>query len=248
MIGWGAGIEAGDDSQLIVFISGYLYPNYPEFHFKAFSERFSQTKLFLRDNTGHQFRTGIPEVTETEQENVEFLRYIIRRVGARRVTFVSGSVGSHPAILWGHRIGVDDIHLVGPVTDYPSLLRTDRAAHPQFAQLIGEVTKQVEAGYEYADLRAFMAANPDKVGSVDIYYSATDPIDNDQALNIADLPQVRSTVYFTGDHFRVPVFVLRRDPDMTERINAPRIERPADLRRLARTAPRDLGYASVRLD
>ena len=248
MIGWGAGIEAGDPDHLIIYVSGYIYPGYKEFHFKKFADRFNQTKLFLRDDSGHQFRQGIPEVTNSEEENVEFLRYMISRVGASRVTIVSGSVGTHPSVLWGHWIGVDDIYLVGPVSNLVTMIHTDRANHQQFMGLTIEAAKVIEQGYEYADLRPFMQANSDKVASIDIYYGQMDQIDMEQSGNIADLPQVRSTVYYSGDHFRVPAYALRRDPDIEERINAQVIEKPVEMRQNGNTAPVDLGYAAVRLD
>ena len=73
------------------------------------------------------------------------------------------------------------------------------------------------------------------------------PADVQQSQMIADLPQVRSTVYYQGDHFRVPAFVLRRDVDLIERICAPMVERPADLRRQGPVPDVDLGYAVRRM-
>ncbi|MBK1636892.1 hypothetical protein [Rhodovulum adriaticum] len=248
MIGWGAGLEAGDPEHLIVFVSGYLYPNFKEFHFLKFAAPFQQTKLFLRDDSPHQFRHGIPGVTESEEENVEFLRYMIAKIGAKRVTIVSGSVGTHPAVLWGHWIGIDDMYLVGPVTDMAAVLQTDRATHPQFTGLFEQGKQQIDAGYPYSNLRPMMEAHSDRVASIDIYYGQNDPVDVAQAANIADLPHVRSTVYYQGDHFRVPAFALRRDPDIAARINAPVIERPADQRRAGGFAPLDLGYAMLQLE
>jgi len=247
MIGWGAGLVDGDRDHLIVFISGYLYPNFKEFNFRAFAEKFGQAKLFLRDDSPRQFRGGIPGVTVSEDENVRFLQYMVDKLGASRVTLVSGSVGTHPAVLWGHRLGVDDIYLIGPVTDLASMLQSDRASHPNFLDLANEARNLIDAGYPHLSVRGFMAENAHRVRSVDIYYGANDPIDAAQARAIEDLPQVRSTVYHRGDHFRVPAFALRRDTDIHDRINAPDVERPMDRRRAGPVPDEDLGYATLRL-
>lgn len=247
MISWGAGLVDGDRRHLVILVSGFLYPNHKEFHFLRFGERLGQAKLFLRDDSPRQFRGGIPGVTESEEENVQFLGYMIDKIGPERVSIVSGSVGTHPAVLWGHWLGVDDIYLVGPVTDMVSMIETDRAQHPSFIGLTREVEGLTERGYPYLSLRGFMQEHADAVKSVDIYYGAQDPIDRAQAATIEDLPQVRSTAYRSGDHFRVPVFALRRDPDIVDRLSAPTVERPADLRRVGPVPEVDLGYAVMRV-
>lgn len=247
MIGWGAGLVDGDRRHLAIFISGFLMPHTKAFHFLPFAERLTATKLFLRDDSPHQFREGIRGVTENEEENVEFLRYMIDKIGPERVTILAGSVGTHPAILWGHWLGVDDIHIIGPVTDFTTCLHTKRAHHPSFSAVAHEALNALNRGYPYANLRPFMAEHAEAVQAVDLYYGMSDPADVQQADVISDLPQVRSTVYYQGDHFRVPALVLRRDVDLIERICAPVIERPIDLRRQGPVPDVDLGYAVRRM-
>jgi len=245
-MGWGAGLIDGDRNHLIVFFSG-AQPLRKSFHFLDYAERFPQTKLFIRDDSPNQFRTGIPGVTENEEENVAFFRYLIGRIAPSRVTFVTGSVGTHPAILWGHRLGVDDIHAVVPVTDLDSGLQTQRAASGTFAEHARVAGQAVASGYPYANLRPFMESNSGKVKSVDLYYGLSDPADVQQAANIEDLPQVRSTIYYHGTHNRVPLMVMRRDRELYDRINAPHIERPAELRRKGDVQDVELGYGVCRV-
>lgn len=247
MIGWGAGIVYGNPDHLIVFISGYGRPDQQQFHFLRYADPFPQTKLFLRDHGNCQFEQGISGVTVNEEENIAFLRFMIERIGARRVTFVSGSLGSHPTVIWGHTLGVQDIHLIGPVTDMVQGLTTDRITQPAFLPVADHFRRKIAEGYPHLSLRAFMRDHADAVDCVDLYYGREDPIDSAQAAVIQDLPQVRTTLYHQGDHFRVPMFVQRRDTDLSGRIMAPVVARPADLRKAGQTAPVELGYAAVRL-
>lgn len=247
MIGWGAGFEDGNRDHLMIMVSGFLEPTSKNFHFQRFAERFDQAKLFLRDSSPNQFRTGIQDVTKNETENVQFLDYMIDKVGAQRVSIVSGSVGTHPAVIWGHMLGIDDMYLVGPVTDMVSILQSERAKTASFAGLAATAKSMVEAAYPYMNVRDFMAEHSDAVKSVDIYYAETDEIDAQQAAVIEDLPQVRSTVYRSGDHFRVPVFALRRDNEIYDRINAPVIECPSLMRNQGQVPDVDLGYAVERI-
>lgn len=247
MIGWGAALEQGDPDHIILFISGYGREGSQQFHFSGYAKQFSQTKLFLRDHANCMYAQGIQGVTDDEEENVAFLRYLIDKIGASRVSIVSGSMATHPAIIWGHKLKVNDIHLIGPMADINLCLKQDRVYQPAFEGPRAFVEGLVAENYPHLDLRPFMQEHADAVDCVDIYYGQADKIDLDQAATIADLPQVRSTIYHTGDHFRVPMFVQRRDPDMTNRINAPTVDRPADLRKAGKTEDIELGYAVVRL-
>jgi hypothetical protein len=246
-IGWGAEIEPGDPRHLIVFISGYGRPGQATFHFAEFATRFPQTKLFLRDGTNSLYAHGITGVTTTSEESVEFLRYMIDRLAPERVTFVSGSVGSHPTVMWGCELGVDDIHLIGAVTDMARAVDSPRAGMPAFEPLREHVEQLLAQGYPHANLRHYLLENGHRVSSIDLFYGMDDPTDIEQARNISDLPNMRSTIYHRGDHIRVPMFVQRRDMDLTNRINRP-IERPADLRASGLRQDVDLGYAVVRLE
>ncbi|SMX34740.1 hypothetical protein [Actibacterium lipolyticum] len=246
MIGWGAAIEESDSDQLIVFVSGYGRPTNQQFHFAGYAEQFTQNKLFLRDHANCQYAQGISGVTDNEEENLEFLRYLIKKLGVKRVSFVSGSVGSHPTVIWGHKLGVNDIHLIGPVTDMDSIAKTDRGQQEAFQPVAEYFQSLLKDDYPYSNLREFMKENSDKVDSVDIYYGLDDPTDMAQAAFIEDLPHVRSTIYHKGDHFRVPMFVQRRDPDMANRISAPSVVRPADMRKAGTIGDTELGHAVVR--
>jgi len=247
MIGWGAGVTYGDSNHLIVLISGFVQQNQPGFHFSNVAEHLPQTKLFLRDHTNSQYTQGILGVTDNDNEILRFLQFFISKIGARRVSFVSGSVGAHSAIMWGHKLGINDIHLVGPVTDMATIVESRRGWQPVFAETALYMRGQIAAGYPHANLRGFMCDNSAKVDSVEIYYGRDDPIDIQQAAVIEDLPQVRSTIYYRGDHYRVPAFIQRRDPVLYDRLMAPTAVRPAELRRTGQTADVDLGYAVVRL-
>lgn len=246
-IGWGAEIEPGDPSHLIVFISGYGRPGQATFHFAEFATRFPQTKLFLRDGSNTLYSQGIPGVTTSPEENVEFLRYMIDRLAPKRVTFVSGSVGTHPTVTWGCELGVDDIHLIGAVTNMHSALESPRATMPAFEPLRVHIAQLLAEGYPHGNLRDYLLEHGHRVGSIDLFYGMDDPTDIEQARNISDLPNMRSTVYHRGDHLRVPMFVQRRDMDLTNRINGP-VERPADLRASGLRQDVELGYAVVRLE
>ncbi|KCV81445.1 hypothetical protein ATO10_12589 [Actibacterium atlanticum] len=246
-IGWGAKLEYGDPDHLVAFVSGWGQPGNQNFHFQPFANTLSQTKLFLRDHANCHYTKGIQGVTENEEESVEFLKYLLDKIGPKRVSFISGSLGSHATVLWGHKLGVDDIHLIGPVTDLMLGIEQERAYHPAFAESAKVAQQMVDEGYEYVNLREFMQANTDKVDCVDLYYGLDDQMDIDQAGNVEDLPHVRSTVYHRGDHFRVPMFVQRRDPVMSDRINADHVDKPKELRRARKTDPIELGYASVKL-
>lgn len=247
MIGWGAGVDYGTAEHLIVFITAFVTPDRTNFHFLEYAGAFPQTKLFLRDDRNCQFEHGIPGVTESEEENLEFLRTFIRKIGARRVTFVTGSIGTHPAMIWGHKLRVQDIHIVGPVTDYSVAVSTSRGSAPMFQAVTKLAQDRLDSRYPFSNLRPFLSEHSSAVDSVDLYYGRDDQVDCAHAAVIHDLPQVRTTLYHQGDHYRVPAFVQRRDPYMTDRIMAPVIERPADLRRANRWMPVDLGYAEVRL-
>jgi len=247
MIGWGAGITYGDPDHLIIFISGFVRQDKPIFHFWDFAQTMPQTRLLVRDHTNNLYSNGILGVTDNEDENLQFLQFFIKKIGARRVSFVTGSVGAFAAIIWGHKLGVNDIHMVGPVTDMATIVESPRGKHPIFADLNEYLRSQVAAGNPQANLRSFMRDNADRVDCVDIYYGRDDATDRQQAAVIEDLPQVRTTIYYSGDHTRVPMFIQRRDPVLSDRLMDPVVPRPADLRRDGKSADVDLGYAMVKL-
>lgn len=247
MLGWGAGITYGDPDHLIIFISGFVQQDKPIFHFYDFAQTLPQTKLLLRDHTNNLYSNGILGVTDNEDENLQFLQFFIKKIDARRVSFVTGSVGAFAAIIWGHKLGVNDIHISGPVTNMATIIESRRGMQPVFAETAQYMRGQLAVGYPQANLRGFMRDNSSGVDCVDIYYGRGDLIDMQQAAVIEDLPQVRSTIYYEGDHYRVPVFIQRRDPVMFDRLMAPTVARPADLRHAGQTADVDLGYAVVRL-
>jgi|GEM_PF-797804 len=247
ILGWGAEISYGDPDHLIIFISGFVGHDVPRFHFGEFSQAMPQTRLLVRDHTNSLYSQGILGVTDNEDENLQFLQFFVKKIGARRVSIVAGSVGAFSAILWGYKLGVNDIHLAGPVTDMATVVESRRGSLPLFAETALYMRGQLAAGYALANLRGFMRDHPASVDCVDIYYGRQDPIDSQQAAVIEDLPEVRSTIYYQGDHFRVPVFLQRRDPVLYDRLMAPTVARPSDLRRSGRNADVDLGYAVVRL-
>lgn len=247
MIAQGAAIDEGNPDHLIVFISGYSRDQNSVFHFSGYAEQFSQTKLFLRDGTNTQYENGVSGISDDDEGTLEFLRYVIRKLGAKRVSFVSGSVGTHPTLRWACELGVDDVYLLGPVTEFLSALESPRAAQGAFAEIRAYVETLVARDYKYINVRTLLEEKGDKIGAIDLFYGLDDPTDIQQAKIISDLPNVRSTVYHRGDHMRVPMFVQRRDTDLADRLNSP-VEKPGDVRASGQTAPIELGYAQVVYD
>lgn len=246
-IGAGAALADGDPRQLIVFVSGYLRPDRPGFHFADYAHGFAQTRLLLRDPSNALFSRGIPGVTASPAESLAFLRALIARLRPQRVTFVAGSVATHPTVLWACELGATDVHLICPVTDAAALLATPRANLGAFRAMRDMAAARLARGEPHADLRPYLCARGHRVEAIDLYYGLDDPVDTAQARHIADLPNVRSTVYHRGDHMRVPMFVQRRDHELADRINLPVVP-PAALRAAGACAARDLGHAAVRLD
>lgn len=245
-IGPCAAVEYGDPSHLVILIRSHNPPGGPrEFSFQRFGDRLRQTKLYVADPTYPYslYMKGLTEIAENHDEIVEFLQFFIKRIGAERVTLIAASIGAPPAVAWGVQLGADDVHLIGGVPDLELCLQQERADAPFFKPQADHFRSMID-DYPYANSREVLLENPDAVRCIDVYYGLDDPIDRAQSETLIDLPNVRRTVYHQGNHARLPIFVLSRDPDLQNRIMDPVVADPAELRKSG-NGPMDLGYAEV---
>lgn len=229
----GAAVAYGDSDRLVVFFSSRGAYRRNKFDSEDFSRDLPYTKLFLRDESKDYFyHNGIPGLTGSMEENADFLKYFIQKIGAKRVSFVGASAGAYSALVMGHMVGVDDIHL----TSLVSFLNRDLSEDPDKAQLwdgifdnVNQLVAERGIDRKYLDSRNIVLENPGKVTAVKLHVSSNEPVDLNHAARIWDQPHVDTVFHDRGRHATVvaqvmssgrlaedlaaPVEALKRTPD-----------------------------------
>ncbi|WP_141137856.1 hypothetical protein [Actibacterium lipolyticum] len=212
MIADGAAVSYGDD-RLVVFFSSRGAYRKGTFDCTDFSKDMPYSKLFLRDEAKDYFyHNGIPGLTNSMDENVEFLRYFIGKTKPSRVTFIGASLGAYGALVMGHLIGVDDIHLVSLV----SYLDKESGGDPENSQLWEGVFEPVtglfqERGFDpkYLNSRNIVEENLGKVRVVRQHVATSEPVDMNHAALNRDFPHVETITHDRGRHGTIVAGLMR---------------------------------------
>ncbi len=108
---------AASDVLLVVFSGLKKNPRaLPGFSFKNPTDGIRVKKLFLRDLDRAWFLKGLRGVTTNVEETVAFLRAEAATVGARRIVLTGYSLGGFAALLYGARLGADEVQAFSPQT------------------------------------------------------------------------------------------------------------------------------------
>lgn len=212
-IGQGAAMAEGDRDRLIVFCSSRTAYRMDMFDFADRSDHLSCQRLFLRAlPTECFYHDGLPGLTRDMEENVAFLLRTITHIAPKRLTFVGNSSGGYAAIVLGHMLGADDIHVVSPVTYLDARLGDDPANSELWENVfdpVGQHFADTGKDRRYLSCRAVIAKHPDTVKVLRQYVVSTNAVDLNHADHIAGFPHVQTVVYPRGRHANLAALLLR---------------------------------------
>lgn len=167
-----------------------------------FASRPDDTLIF-RDHTQTSFHRGFRGLTDNFEENIAFLKEVIRRKSPERTTFMGISSGAHAAIVHGAIVGVDDVIAINPVSTFDS----EVAAQHGIGQRVRSNFDEMELVYPtdhpqryLLDARKVMEDNPDGIGLVGVHYGSNDHLDSLNAQYLMSLPDVESIPHPHGHH------------------------------------------------
>ena len=186
-------LQRGDSDHLIVAFSSIMSSYSNAFEFHSLMSKREDTILFVRDRRRDSFHSGFSGVTGSIEENVEFLRYLRHRVGARRMTCIGICTGGYAAILHGLLADADDVLTANPRTyvdhEVGRKLKCGPRIPGQFDPIYKHYAKLREKP-RHLDLNRLFKTADTAVGPVIAHYSENLRMDTINAKNIAGFEQV----------------------------------------------------------
>lgn len=214
-----AAIEYGTTDRLLVLFSSKPAMRRDVFDYVTFVQNMPHNKLFLRDaQSDYLYHTGISGLTDTIEETVDFLRFFIKRMKPARTTFMGMSGGGYAAGLFGHLVGadpetrIDDIHVQSSVTFANPKTRDRLGGGERFpGNFQGLVDFLASRGDDarYTDLNPIVAAHPDSVRLMRMYYAQGDMIDTLHAQNLAMFKHVQTAAHPSNSHMMLGATLMR---------------------------------------
>jgi hypothetical protein len=118
-------VEQGTDtSRLLIAFTGFQGAlTMPPYDFFAASGQLGASRILLRDSTHLLYFKGCPPDAPGFETLLQRLRAEIARLSPQRITCVGTSSGGFAAMLFGHLLGVDEVHAFAP-TVYGSVSLT----------------------------------------------------------------------------------------------------------------------------
>ncbi|WP_152544581.1 hypothetical protein [Actibacterium mucosum] len=209
----GALMVDGDKDHLVVLFSSRVASRRKNFDFLDATKDMRQQRLFLRTGpTDLFFHDGVPGLSQDMNETADFLRFVVGRISPSRVTFTGHSSGGYAAIVLGHMLGVDDIHVVSPVTYLNAKLGADPDGGELWEGVYDDISHHFEeTGKDPAFLSChdIIRRHPNRVQLLRQFVVATSPVDLNHAEHVAGFPHVQTGVYQRGRHVTLAAITLR---------------------------------------
>lgn len=142
----------------------------------------------LVDASGNLYQNGISQLAPNLDTTIFKLKEIIKGLGANRIFTIGTSGGGFGALRYGIELNAENILLYSPPTNLQmSFLRENNDFRAR--AVIRRVNRDLTP--EQLDMYALLKNSPHKP-RIDAYFSADNPGDRAQVMNIADLPNVYS--------------------------------------------------------
>lgn len=113
-------VEKGRHDQLLllVFNSDFHHPlvNRKPFQFFELTARLECSRIHCRDRHFIFYHDGLDEQHPNVQATADFLRERIREFAPAVTIALGASSGAYAALVFGHLLGLDHVHALGPVT------------------------------------------------------------------------------------------------------------------------------------
>lgn len=209
-----AAVQYGDPERLVVMFSSMPAYKRGTYDYLDYSKELPYTILFLRDKEAkYGYHAGLDGLTDSVESTTEFLKYFIKKLGPKRVTFFGTSIGGFAATLFGYLVGVDDVHVVSSVSFIDPKIRDELGGGERFEGAFDPVRMMyMERGQQpqYQDCRAIIEANPDAVKVMRMHYTTKDEVDVIQAKHLEGLPNVQLIPSAIGQHRYLGAILLRQ--------------------------------------
>lgn len=162
-------------------------------------EQFDVNVIYLRETRKMLFHQGIEGLGETEAETIAAIEQLHEELGSSQRIYLGGSLGGYGAARYGHLSCADAVLSFAGPTDLfgfadRAIPKAIHVAQYILLQKVGKSLKQEDGELSRlirnTDTRHFQ------------FYGENDPTDTEQAIHIADLPNVTLLpVPDAGDHF-----------------------------------------------
>ncbi|WP_132601239.1 hypothetical protein [Rhodovulum adriaticum] len=186
-------LRRGNGRHLVVAFSTVVSATSGKFEFSNAMLDHKGHVLLARDSGGDSYHSGFAGVTDSIEENVEFLAYLRRRLDVERVTCLGICTGGYAALLHGFLVGADDVLTANARTCCDYDIARKRRCGPrwpgQFDAVYEYYAKREEVP-RYLDLRALFESRDSTVGPMIAYHSENLKMDRNNAHAIQDFPQI----------------------------------------------------------
>jgi hypothetical protein len=151
---------------------------FPMFEFNRLTRGLQTTnKIYLRDPYNAWYHRGLPGIGADLEGVASFLKQYTKHPSTRRSIAVGNSGGGYAALLFGHLLGVDEIHAFSPKTFIDPIERLKARDVPPGFQLRDWWWLIRRGERKYFDLKDVLSQSPSCKPTVHVYYSAHHRID-----------------------------------------------------------------------
>jgi len=150
----------------------------PSFEFRNFLEKYSVTKVFVRDMRVCWYQRGLVGVSEDVDGSVDYLKKLIQEINPDKTVFIGASMGGYASILFGTLLDADVVLSFSPKT----LFEKDERHFDE----------------RYADLKKLITSSKSKT-EYHIFYGGDRRDDVFQSERLTENPRITLHKY-AGDH------------------------------------------------
>ncbi len=179
-------------SVLLLIFSGLAQRiNMPFFEFNNITGGLDHVnKIYLRDTYRFWYHRGLPNVGNDIDEIANFLRQYTTHPSTRKTVIFGNSGGGYAALLFGHILGVDEVHAFSPKLFIDPIKRVMNNDFPPKTSISHLFSLYLHGQRKYFDLqKVFLSPVPQK-GNFHIYYSKNNKIDHLQAKRMKSIPGI----------------------------------------------------------
>jgi len=156
-------------------------------------------KIFLRDPNRLWYHHGLPNIGNNIDDIALFIRQYSSHQSTKRIVMFGNSGGGYAALLFGHLLNANEVHVFSPKTFINPILRilnNDTVERNLMIKLL--FSKKVMR--KYFDLKKVFIKSINYTRNFHIYFAMDNKIDNMHATRISSIDGVYMHPYKYGKH------------------------------------------------
>ncbi len=187
-------------TSLLIAFGGLGVKALVAFEFTTVTSKFETVnKIFLRDERRQWYHGGIQGLAPNIELVAAFLRRYTQAPATKLSVAFGNSGGGYAALLFGHLLGVDEVHAISPRTRLDPLWRLVHRDSPHMRNPL-RLLFNPRAERQYFDLRQVLSARPNGRSRFHIHYASEHTSDARHARRMQDVPQVTLHEYQHSAH------------------------------------------------